>query len=217
MKRYPVYLDLSRRTVLVVGGGNVASRKVPALLESGAIVTVVSPSLTPDLLELARSGRIRWVRRRYIAGDERRFSLVLALTEHPDVNTGISARSNGFVNQATPSAGNPVALPFVQDHSPLLVSVGSEPPDPLLVRETGEFLGMKLLEAGIPEYSREHALLRQILLDSGWARPDIRKVLETFSLEWALRSAGREDRLVQYRERLGEIVYRKLEDSLFTP
>lgn len=202
---------------MVVGGGNVASRKIPSLLEAGAIVTVVSPSLTPGLFELFQSGRFRWVRRRYIAGDEKRFSLVLALTDRPDVNTGISARSTVFVNQATPSAGNPASLPYVQDHSPLLVSVGSEPPDPLLVRETGEFLGAKLCEAGIPDYAREHALLRQILLEIGWARADIRKALETFSLGWALRYPGRKDRLVQYKERLGDALYRRLEDSLSSP
>ena len=214
MSRYPVYLDLCGRTVLVVGGGKVASRKIPVLLKVGAVVTVVSPSLSPDLLELFRSERIRWVRRRYISGDEKGFSLILALTEKPDVNRKISARSTGFVNQATPSEGNPVALPFVLEHGSLLVSVGSDPPDPLLVREVGEFLGEKTGEAGITDYAREHAFLRQILLESGWPRQEIREVLERFSLGWALRHPGREDRLACYAERLGEALVRRLEDSL---
>jgi precorrin-2 dehydrogenase/sirohydrochlorin ferrochelatase len=212
--RYPVYLDLSNRRVLVVGGGKVASRKIPALLKGGAVVTVVSPSLSPELLALFRSEKFRWVRRRYISGDERNFSLILALTDKPDVNRRISARFGGFVNQATPSAGNPAALPYVQERSPVLVAVGSEPPDPLLVREVGEFLGEKMKETGIPEYAREHTLLRQILLEDGWPRFEIREVLEKFSLGWAFRHPVREERLAGYAERLDETLVRRLVDRL---
>lgn len=215
MQRYPVYLDLSGRPVLVVGGGRVALRKMPALLSSGAKVSLVSPSLVPELTRMAESGQFLWIPRRYLEGDEAGFSLVLALTDRPEINCQISGRSDGFVNQATPSEGNPVALPFVGRLDPLLLSMGSEPPDPLLVREVGEYLGGVLRREGIPVYALEHVMLRKVLLADGrHARPEIQKILQEFNLAWALGHPLQEDRLSAYGRRLGPDILNRLSDLL---
>ena len=57
---YLLGLRLNGRAVLVVGGGTVATRRVPALLDAGADVLVVSPELSPYLHALVLAGRIRW-------------------------------------------------------------------------------------------------------------------------------------------------------------
>jgi precorrin-2 dehydrogenase/sirohydrochlorin ferrochelatase len=62
---YPVSLDLTDRPCVVIGGGVIAERRVAALLEAGASVTLVSPSLTVALASLADAGRIRHVARGY--------------------------------------------------------------------------------------------------------------------------------------------------------
>lgn len=215
MHRYPVYLDLSGRSVLVVGGGMVALRKMPALLASGARVSLVSPSLVPELGRMAESGRFLWIPRRYLEGDEAGFSLVLALTDRPEINCRISGRSDGFVNQATPSEGNPVSLPFVGRLDPLLLSVGSDPPDPLLVREIGEYLSAALGSGEISAYAREHVVLRQVLLsDARYDRPEIRQILQEFNLDWALKHPLQADRLSAYGNRLGRDVLESLSDLL---
>jgi uroporphyrin-III C-methyltransferase / precorrin-2 dehydrogenase / sirohydrochlorin ferrochelatase len=66
---YPLGLKLEGRRVLVVGGGAVATRRVPALLSAGARVVLVSPSLTPALRSLADAGRLRWEARRFEPAD----------------------------------------------------------------------------------------------------------------------------------------------------
>ena len=60
---YPVFLDLRGRPVLVVGGGEVAERKVEALLEAEARVTVVSPEATPALQQHSARGQVTLHRR----------------------------------------------------------------------------------------------------------------------------------------------------------
>ena len=55
---YPVALDLTGRPCLVVGGGTIAERKVAGLVGAGARVTVVSPSISPELMRLATDGRL---------------------------------------------------------------------------------------------------------------------------------------------------------------
>ncbi|GGV82406.1 uroporphyrinogen-III C-methyltransferase [Streptomyces gelaticus] len=66
---YPVGLRLSGRRVVVVGGGQVAQRRLPALIAAGADITLVSPSATPSVEAMADAGEIRWERRRYRDGD----------------------------------------------------------------------------------------------------------------------------------------------------
>ncbi len=63
MRYFPLFLDLVNKPVLVVGGGEVASRKVEALLKAGANVTIVSPTLVEFLSRLADEHQIHWVQR----------------------------------------------------------------------------------------------------------------------------------------------------------
>jgi uroporphyrin-III C-methyltransferase / precorrin-2 dehydrogenase / sirohydrochlorin ferrochelatase len=91
MDPYLLGLRLRDRRVLVVGGGAVAARRVPALLDAGADILLVSPSLTTSLEDLAAAGRIRWAARRYAPGDVAGAWLVCACTDHPEVNAAVAA------------------------------------------------------------------------------------------------------------------------------
>ncbi|MFI7635299.1 uroporphyrinogen-III C-methyltransferase [Nonomuraea sp. NPDC049400] len=93
MGPYLLGLRLSGRRVLVVGGGRVAQRRVPALLEAGAEVTVVSPSVTPALDDLIAAGRVTWHARPYEVGDCDGAWLVQACTDDRSVNTAVAAEA----------------------------------------------------------------------------------------------------------------------------
>ncbi|MEU7749506.1 uroporphyrinogen-III C-methyltransferase [Nonomuraea sp. NPDC052129] len=93
MGPYLLGLRLSGRRVLVVGGGRVAQRRVPALLEAGAEVTVVSTSVTPALDDLIASGRVTWHARPYEVGDCDGAWLVQACTDDKSVNTAVAAEA----------------------------------------------------------------------------------------------------------------------------
>ncbi|GAA0623307.1 uroporphyrinogen-III C-methyltransferase [Sporichthya brevicatena] len=87
---YPVGLRLSGRRVVVVGGGQVAARRVPALLDAHADVVVVSPEATPAIDALADHGRLRWERRPYEPSDLDGAWYALALTADPTVNAAVA-------------------------------------------------------------------------------------------------------------------------------
>ncbi|HEY2575880.1 MAG TPA: uroporphyrinogen-III C-methyltransferase [Streptosporangiaceae bacterium] len=86
---YLLGLRLRGRLVVVIGGGRVAARRIPALLASGAQVRVISPSLSPSLQDLAASGRITWRQRPYAPGDCAEAWLVCASTDDRLVNDQI--------------------------------------------------------------------------------------------------------------------------------
>jgi uroporphyrin-III C-methyltransferase/precorrin-2 dehydrogenase/sirohydrochlorin ferrochelatase len=91
---YLLGLRLAGRRVLVVGGGRVAQRRVPALLDAGADVALVSPSVTATLEGLAERGRITWHRRPYRRGDCAGAWLVQAVTDDAKVNGDVVAEAD---------------------------------------------------------------------------------------------------------------------------
>ncbi|MER7556605.1 uroporphyrinogen-III C-methyltransferase [Nocardioides sp. NPDC126508] len=88
---YPAGLILEGRRVVVVGGGRVAQRRVPALIAARAVVEVVSPSLTPALEGLLGSGEITWRSERFTADVLDGAWYVIAATQNADVNEEVSA------------------------------------------------------------------------------------------------------------------------------
>ncbi|MGP7996914.1 MAG: uroporphyrinogen-III C-methyltransferase [Streptosporangiaceae bacterium] len=88
---YLLALRLAGRRVVVVGGGSVAARRVPGLLDAGADVLLISPGVTPSLHDLVLAGRIGWQRRGYAPGDCAGAWLVCACTDDPQVNAAVAA------------------------------------------------------------------------------------------------------------------------------
>jgi precorrin-2 dehydrogenase/sirohydrochlorin ferrochelatase len=87
VKTYPVFLvRLADSRCVVVGGGQVAARKVTALRRAGARVVVISPTLCKLLQKLAVQGQIQVVDRGYRWGDLEDTFLVVAATDDPEVN-----------------------------------------------------------------------------------------------------------------------------------
>lgn len=90
----PAYLSgllLCGRKVVVVGGGHVTRRRMALLLQSGAQVTVVSPSLHPDLETMAAQGTFTWTARPYSPGDLDGAWYVMAATDVGEVNAEVAA------------------------------------------------------------------------------------------------------------------------------
>jgi uroporphyrin-III C-methyltransferase / precorrin-2 dehydrogenase / sirohydrochlorin ferrochelatase len=88
---YPSGLRLAGRRVVVVGGGQVAQRRIPALLAAGADVVVVSPVVTPAIEGQVLAGEVRWVERGFAEGDLAETWYAMAATDDPVVNEKVSA------------------------------------------------------------------------------------------------------------------------------
>jgi len=83
---YPVFLKLDNKRCAVIGGGKTATRKVKALLQAKAKVTVISPKFTKELKELAENGAIEVIKRRYEEGDLDKYFLIFGATNSEEIN-----------------------------------------------------------------------------------------------------------------------------------
>jgi len=126
---YPVLLEGSRVSALIVGGGRVAHRKAVALLECGAAVRVVAPEIGDDLRQAAADWpRLTLIERSYLATDVRDAALVIAATNVREVNAAVTtdAMTRGrLVNVADfPEDGNCVTV-AAHSAGPLVVGVSA--------------------------------------------------------------------------------------------
>lgn len=90
---YPVGLRLAGRRVVVLGGGQVAQRRLPALIAAGADVHLVSPEATPSVEAMADAGELVWSRRMYAEGDLEAAWYALIATSDPAANRQASAEA----------------------------------------------------------------------------------------------------------------------------
>lgn len=142
-KRYLISLDLTDKVCLVVGGGQVAERKVRSLLECGARVRVVSPKISHGLTFLAQEGRIAYRRGEYHTSDLEGVFLVIGSTDREDVNRQVaddcSARSLIVNIVDDPTKGN-FFVPAVVRRGSLTLAVSTEGKSPMLARRIREEL-----------------------------------------------------------------------------
>ncbi|GHC82689.1 uroporphyrinogen-III C-methyltransferase [Streptomyces flavofungini] len=90
---YPVGLRLTGRRTVVLGGGQVAQRRLPALIAAGADITLISPSATPSVEAMADAGELTWHRRTYADGDLAEAWYALIATSDPTANAAASAEA----------------------------------------------------------------------------------------------------------------------------
>jgi siroheme synthase-like protein len=124
---YPVSLDVSGQSCLVVGGGRVAARKARTLVDCGAAVTVIAPALSDDMEELTPSLHAL-ERREYGKGDASTFRLVVTATGIPEVDGAVYADAEGagvWANSADDPAHSSFILPAVHRDGSVTVSVST--------------------------------------------------------------------------------------------
>jgi siroheme synthase-like protein len=134
--QYPVNLVLAGRSVLVVGGGPVATSKVEGLLDGGADrITVVAPDVTEDLATLGREGVVRVERRPYASPEAGAHRLVVTATSDRAVNRQVFLDADAagvWVNSADDPANCTFTLPARVRRGTLLVTVATGGHSPAL-------------------------------------------------------------------------------------
>ncbi|MBU1487568.1 bifunctional precorrin-2 dehydrogenase/sirohydrochlorin ferrochelatase [bacterium] len=155
---YPVELNLEGKKCLVVGGGEVAERKVDSLLSCGADVRVVAPSLTTRLKGYAASQEISHVRREYKTKDIEGAFLVIGATDDERTNkkiAGDAIRSNLLVNVADSPGLCNFIVPATMRRGKLAISVSTGGDSPALAKKIREDLENM--------YTCEYAALTELL------------------------------------------------------
>ncbi len=147
MRLFPLFADLSGREVLVVGGGEVATRKIEALLEAGARVQVHADTINASLSKWLAEGRIARLLGDFDPAWLDRVWLVVAATDDVIFNARLAAEAGQrrlLVNVVDDAALSSFQVPALVDRAPLLVAISSAGAAPMLARRLREHLEAQL-------------------------------------------------------------------------
>jgi precorrin-2 dehydrogenase/sirohydrochlorin ferrochelatase len=170
---YPIYLSLIKKRVVVIGGGEVAERKVESLLETGADITVISPEVTDRIASFAQSGRIRLEHRAYAPGDCERAFLVFSATDDAAISEAVfqeATHARALVNTADQPALCDFIMPAVVRRGDVAIAISTGGASPGLAGQ----LRRKIEKLIGPEYARLAELLSQARLEIRRRVPEAR-------------------------------------------
>ncbi|HEY5645003.1 MAG TPA: siroheme synthase CysG [Pseudomonadales bacterium] len=147
MNYLPLFVRLAGEPVLVVGGGEVAARKISLLCRAGASVRIVAPRLGTETAELVAAHRLVVEQRAYESSDVQSVRLVVSATDDEAVNARVfedCVAAGKLINSVDrPDLSNAI-FPAVVDRSPVLVAVSTGGASPTLARVVRGWLEARL-------------------------------------------------------------------------
>ncbi|MBQ3433536.1 MAG: bifunctional precorrin-2 dehydrogenase/sirohydrochlorin ferrochelatase [Selenomonadaceae bacterium] len=165
MRLYPINLDIDGKPCVVIGGGEVALRKIRGLLAAGARVKVIAPEVCAEVEELARRGEISLTREKFsedMLGDE---LILIAATDNPEVNRRAACAKNILVNVVEGAGGN-FNVPSTIRRGELLLTISTGANSPAFSKFIRQMLEAELDEnfgAGLEIISRWRRELKRRL------------------------------------------------------
>lgn len=176
MKLYPINLDIAGKNCVVIGGGEVALRKIRGLLEAGARVKVIAPEVCKGIEELAERGVISLVREKFSAELLNDEIILIAATNNHEVNLQACEAAQArkiLVNVVSGEGGN-FFVPSRILRGELLLTISTGANSPALSRFVRRMLEAELEEnfgAGLKLITRKRHEIKKILPD-----PNARKI-----------------------------------------
>ncbi|PKV11680.1 NAD(P)-dependent oxidoreductase [Xanthomonas prunicola] len=147
MPLFPLFANLQGRAVLVIGGGEVATRKVLALLKAEAHIRLYAHALSPELAVLMQTGRFEQLGGEFDPAWIDDVWLVVAATDDTDLNQRVAAAAGArqrLVNVVDDAELSTYQVPAIVDRDPLVIAISSAGAAPMLARRLRERLEREL-------------------------------------------------------------------------
>ncbi len=137
MKYFPVFLDGNKINAMVVGGGDVAARKIELLLKATTNITIMSATVSNGVERLINENKLNWLAHNYKAGFLEPMTLVIAATDDIAINQQVYREANALkilANVVDQPELCTYITPSIIDRSPMLIAISSSGSAPILVR-----------------------------------------------------------------------------------
>jgi len=161
MRYYPALLDIKGKICCVIGAGTVAQRKVNSLLNAGANVCVISPTLTEGLKKLFKNKKISWIKSGYRKDFIKRAFLVVAATNDNKINRRVwrdAQKLKLLANIVDSLSQSNFIVPAVIEKDGLIISISTSGKAPCLAKK----IRVDLAKQFLPRYAKSLKLLEEV-------------------------------------------------------
>ncbi|BFI91093.1 siroheme synthase CysG [Enterobacterales bacterium endosymbiont of Anomoneura mori] len=137
MKYLPIFINLKNRTVLVIGGGSIASRKIDLLIKTNAKIKIIAKKLTPELKKKNNKKYINWIGHKFCTNKLINVFLIIIATNNNKLNSKIFFEANKrkiFTNTVDNPKNCSFIFPSIINRTPLLIAISSCGKAPILVK-----------------------------------------------------------------------------------
>ena len=137
MDHLPIFINTREKPCIVIGGGDIALRKINLLLKAKAKVACLSPLFCKGIKNLSKNGHITLINKSFDQTDIKDYSIIIAATDDTSVNSSISAIAQVKkipVNVVDSPELSSFIMPSIVDRSPLIIAVSSSGKAPVLSR-----------------------------------------------------------------------------------
>ena len=137
MEHLPIFINLKQKPVLVVGGGDIALRKINLLIKAQARVDCLSPFFCEGMNSLSRDNYVNLINKSFEPADIKDYSVIIAATDDATVNSSISSIAHDKripVNVVDSPTLSSFIMPSIVDRSPVIIAVSSAGKAPVLAR-----------------------------------------------------------------------------------
>jgi precorrin-2 dehydrogenase / sirohydrochlorin ferrochelatase len=137
MDYYPVNLNLTGKKAVIIGGGRIAERKIAGLLDTGAEITIISPEITPGILEFTKLNKVIWVQKEFSPEDIVGAFIIIAASNQSEVNTLVceSATPYQLVSSVSNHEQSNFILPSVLKQGKLNIAISTSGASPILAKK----------------------------------------------------------------------------------
>ena len=137
MDHLPIFINVRQNPCLVIGGGDIALRKINLLIKAQAKVDCLSPLFCEGITNLSQSGDVNLIQKRFESDDIKDYAIIIASTDDSSVNALISKSAKKAripVNVIDSPELSSFIMPSIVDRSPVIIAVSSAGKAPVLSR-----------------------------------------------------------------------------------
>lgn len=184
MTSVPLFIDLREKKIVVVGGGNVAQRRISSLINTECSIFVVSPEVTPTIRSYHDEGLINWEKRKFSTSDLEDAFMVIVATNSSTVNHHIinSTPSHVLVNAVEDVSQGDVQFPIHLQRGKLSIAISTNGASPTLAKQIKQNLEIEF-DDSFDEYLDFLFEARQLIKQTTMNREEKRFFLKSIVTE----------------------------------
>ncbi len=187
MSYFPVFLNLEDKKVLLVGGGEIAYKKLTNLLDFTSNISIIAPTLSQETMKLAKERDIGISQRAYATGDIADFDIVVVAVENIPLQLEIfkeSKRYNCLCSCVDSAKHTDFIFASYIKKDDLTIAISTSGASPAVAKELKKYL-LELIPSDIGVFLKEMKMLRESLPKGKERMQMLKKRAEDYMKKWS--------------------------------